>query len=147
MSRFFVQEHHARHLHWDFRLEVGGVLKSWALPKGPSMDPDVKRLALQTPDHALDYGPFEGSLPEGSYGAGLVLVWDTGDFRPPAGSEAVEAGLRRGVLDFVLHGSLLKGGFSLIRMKGAGRPGSWLLVKKNDSFARRGWKAPVLLRA
>lgn len=147
MPRFFVQEHHARRLHWDFRLEVGGALRSWALPKGPSMDPAERRLAVQTPDHALSYGAFEGEIPEGRYGAGRVVVWDAGDYRPSAAEDDVESRLRRGHFDFVLSGARLRGGFSLIRMKGGGRPGAWLLVKQDDAFALRGWRAPVLLRA
>jgi bifunctional non-homologous end joining protein LigD len=130
---FNVQKHQASHLHYDFRLEMGDLLKSWAIPKGPSMDPAVKRLALQVEDHDLAYADFEGVIEEGRYGAGPVLVWDTGWFEPGYG-ETAEAMLARGALDVILHGRRLKGRFSLFEMKG--KPGQWLLVKQRDHEAR-----------
>ena len=135
--RFVVHEHHASHLHYDFRLEIEGVLKSWAIPKGPSMNPGEKRLAVMVEDHPLDYGDFEGIIPEGQYGAGPVLIWDSGEFRP---EEDPETGLRNGKLSFTLGGEKLKGGFSLALMKGRWSGKEWLLIKKRDSFARDDWK-------
>ncbi len=136
---FTVQKHQASRLHYDFRLEVGGVLKSWAVPKGPSMDPAMKRLAVQVEDHDLDYAEFEGVIEEGAYGAGPVLVWDCGWFEVDGGTGAaasVEAKLKSGQLDLGLHGKRLKGGFALVRMKG--RPKQWLLIKRTDRDARPG---------
>src|SRR3990167_2410107 len=120
MARFVVQEHHAARLHWDFRLEIGGVLKSWAVPKGPSLDPAEKRLAIQVPDHDKAHAAYEGIIPKGSYGAGPVLIWDEGHFTM-AGSEAPEESLARGELKVHLAGKLLKGEFALIKMHGEGR--------------------------
>lgn len=143
---FNVQKHAASRLHYDFRLEIGPVLKSWAIPKGPSLDPSVKRLAVAVDDHDLAYADFEGLIEEGQYGAGPVLLWDTGWFEPAAESaggpadsvagEALASMLRRGALDIVLHGHRLKGRFTLVQMKG--RPGQWLLVKQRDGQARSG---------
>jgi bifunctional non-homologous end joining protein LigD len=136
--RFVVHEHHASHLHYDFRLEIEGALKSWAIPKGPSMNPAEKRLAVMVEDHPLDYGDFEGIIPRGQYGAGPVLIWDSGGFQPEGDPEV---GLRNGKLSFSLDGKKLKGGFSLALMKGRGSGKEWLLIKKRDSFARDDWKA------
>jgi len=150
---FNVQKHKATRLHYDFRLEIGGVLKSWAIPKGPSLDPAVKRLAVQVEDHDRGYADFEGVIEEGRYGAGPVLVWDTGWFELIATEKAgktAEAMLKAGKLDFILHGQRLKGRFSLVQMKG--RPGQWLLVKQRDAEARQGaeiietWQTSVLTR-
>ena len=135
--KFVVHEHHSTRLHYDFRLEIGEVLKSWAIPKGPSMNPADKRLAVMVEDHPLEYGDFEGIIPEGNYGAGPVLIWDSGDFRPEGDPES---GLRKGRLSFTLEGEKLKGSFSLILMKGRGSGKDWLLIKGQDSFAQADWK-------
>jgi bifunctional non-homologous end joining protein LigD len=123
MPRFVVQEHHATHLHYDFRLEVNGVLKSWAIPKGPSMNPADKRLAIQVEDHALEYGGFEGIIPEGHYGAGRVLIWDQGSYEPLAD---METGLKKGRLSFSLDGNRLNGEFALVRIKKSTAGREWL---------------------
>jgi bifunctional non-homologous end joining protein LigD len=135
--RFVVHEHHATRLHYDFRLEIAGVLKSWAIPKGPSMNPSDKRLAVMVDDHPLEYGEFEGILPQGQYGAGPVLIWDSGKFQPEA--DPVTA-LNKGRLSFALKGKKLKGNFSLILMKGRGSGKDWLLIKGQDSFAKKDWE-------
>jgi len=134
--KFVVHEHHSTHLHYDFRLEIGGVLKSWAIPKGPSMNPSDKRLAVMVEDHPLEYGNFEGIIPEGHYGAGAVLIWDSGLFKPEGDPES---GLKKGKLTFTLNGKKLKGGFSLILMRGRGSGKDWLLIKAQDDFARKDW--------
>jgi bifunctional non-homologous end joining protein LigD len=126
MPRFVVQEHHATHLHWDFRLEYDGVLKSWAIPKGPSMNPAEKRLAIRVMDHELEYGSFEGIIPAGEYGAGEVIIWDEGTYEP-VGDMA--EGLTAGTIFFRLHGRKLVGAFYLGRLKkGSGK--EWLLIKR-----------------
>jgi len=134
--RFVVHEHKSSRLHYDFRLEVNGVLKSWAIPKGPSLNPADKRLAVMVPDHVLEYIDFEGIIPEGSYGAGPVLVWDTGEY-VPLETDNPDTALKQGRLSFELKGKKLKGAFTLALMKG--RPKStgkeWLLMKKTDSHA------------
>jgi len=122
---FVIQKHDATNLHYDFRLESDGVLVSWAVPNGPSLDPSVKRLAVPVEDHPLDYGDYEGVLGPG-YGAGAVIVWDTGDY------DVVSGSVDEGRLTFTLHGHKLKGDWSLRRFKD-----NWLLVKKADSFAER----------
>jgi len=134
--RFAVQKHWARNLHYDFRLEIGTVLVSWAVPKGPSKDPNVKRLAIHVDDHPLDYLLFEGPLPEGEYGAGEVIVWDFGEFEvvDPAGSNAGVA-LRDGIVRFALYGRKLRGQWSIIRTRmGRGTRENWLLQKMHDEF-------------
>jgi len=135
--RFVVHEHRATRLHYDFRLEIGGVLKSWAVPKGPSLNPADKRLAIMVPDHVLEYIDFEGIIPEGSYGAGPVVVWDAGEFIP-LDTEDPSAALEEGRLSFELKGKKLKGSFALARMKGLPRSTGkeWLLMKKKDSYAK-----------
>jgi bifunctional non-homologous end joining protein LigD len=134
---FVVQKHAASHLHYDFRLELDGVLKSWAVPKGPSMDPEVKRLAMMVEDHPYDYKDFEGSIPKGNYGAGNVIVWDNGTYKPAdtkeSAAETLRSGLNKGQLTFVLKGKKLKGEFSLIKLKGK-QENAWLLLKKNDKY-------------
>jgi bifunctional non-homologous end joining protein LigD len=151
--RFVVQKHRATRLHYDFRLEMEGVLKSWAIPKGPSLDPADKRLAMQVEDHPVSYFDFEGTIPEGNYGAGTVMVWDVGTWEPlspqpvkgkyVAGTDAEAAAmLQKGDLKIRLHGKKLNGDFALIHIKGR-RPGSkgteWLLIKKQDEYAVPGY--------
>jgi DNA ligase D-like protein (predicted 3'-phosphoesterase) len=133
--RFVIQKHDASSLHYDFRLEVGGVLKSWAVPKGPSTDPREKRLAVQVEDHPLDYADFEGVIPEGEYGAGTVIVWDTGTYRN-LGDEPIEEAIDHGHATFWLEGRKLTGGYALTRI-GRGERERWLLVKMDDEDADR----------
>ncbi|MEP6534562.1 MAG: DNA polymerase ligase N-terminal domain-containing protein [Bryobacteraceae bacterium] len=135
---FVIQKHQASHLHYDFRLEWKGVLLSWAVPKGPSLDPSVKRLAMAVEDHPLEYGGFEGIIPEGQYGGGTVMVWDRGTWEPE--SEDVEEALRAGDLKFTLRGSKLKGSWVLVRTRSLGKSGraSWLLIKHKDRYASTG---------
>lgn len=137
-NTFVVQRHDATRLHYDFRLEMGGVLKSWAVPKGPSLDPSVKRLAVETEDHPLDYGEFEGQIPEGNYGAGEVILWDRGAY-DVEGPLSVEEQYRRGELKLVLHGEKLKGGFVLVKLKNPTAKREWLLIKHHDSEVRANW--------
>jgi bifunctional non-homologous end joining protein LigD len=156
--RFVVQEHDATRLHYDFRLEMEGVLKSWAVPKGPSLDPADKRLAMQVEDHPVSYFDFEGNIPEGNYGAGTVMVWDVGTWQPLSpiavkgkyvpGTEAEAVTmLAKGDLKFRLQGKRLKGDFALVKMRGR-RPGSkgteWLMIKKHDEFVEEGYEIEAL---
>lgn len=136
-ARFVVHEHHASRLHYDFRLEICGVLKSWAVPKGPSMNPADKRLAIMVEDHPLVYADFEGVVPAQNYGAGPVVIWDEGGFEP---LEDPEAGLAKGRLPFRLEGRKLRGEFTLVLMKGRGTGKEWLLMKKKDALADRHWR-------
>ncbi|HXE72893.1 MAG TPA: non-homologous end-joining DNA ligase, partial [Candidatus Nitrosotenuis sp.] len=135
--RFCVQRHHARHLHYDFRLEAEGVLKSWAVPRGPSMVAGEKRLAVQVEDHPVDYLFFEGVIPPGNYGAGTVMVWDLGTYEVLGDGDFAEQ-MRRGDLKLRLHGSKLRGDFALVHTRRPDDKG-WLLIKKKDEFARPGW--------
>lgn len=136
---YLIQKHEARNLHFDFRLEHEGVLKSWAIPRGPSMDPGDKRLAVRTEDHPLEYGKFEGSIPKGQYGGGTVMLWDEGTWEP---IDDPEEGFKEGKLKFVIHGKRLQGGFALVRLRSdTGRKQgkeNWLLIKEKDEFARPG---------
>lgn len=135
---FVVQKHAASHLHYDFRLEVDGVLKSWAVPKGPSMNPEDKRLAMMVEDHPYSYKDFEGNIPEGNYGAGNVIVWDNGTYTATEAEGNMEnklkAGIHKGHLSIILKGKKLKGEFSLIKLKGK-QENAWLLIKKDDKYA------------
>jgi len=128
MAYFVLHEHHSKKLHYDFRLEIDGVLKSWAVPKGPSMDPQDKRLAVMVEDHPLEYGSFEGIIPKGLYGAGPVLIWDSGEY------ELISYDMEKGKVEFHLKGKKLIGAFVLTRLKGKEK--DWLIIKKNDEFAR-----------
>jgi len=139
---FVVHEHHATHLHYDFRLEIQGVLKSWVIPKGPSMNPSDKRLAIMVEDHLLEYGEFEGIIPEGHYGAGVVIIWDKGYYLP-LGNKTAEEQLRNGKIEFILHGKKLKGGFSLFQLKEGGK--QWLLIKKQDKYTDEKWEIKLAL--
>jgi bifunctional non-homologous end joining protein LigD len=145
--RFVVQKHDATQLHYDFRLEMEGVLKSWAVPKGPSLNPEDKRLAMMVEDHPYDYRTFEGTIPEGNYGAGTVMVWDEGTYEALGFDEEstknqekiLLAELKKGDVKIVLHGEKLKGAFGLVKMHkgGPGKDGdnAWLLIKKKDDAA------------
>jgi bifunctional non-homologous end joining protein LigD len=150
---FVVQKHDASHLHFDFRLELDGVMKSWAVPKGPSLDPSVKRLAMQVEDHPIDYNAFEGTIPQGEYGGGTVMLWDRGTYEPDRDAGARTAddrsdaqilrdGYERGDLKFILHGERLRGSWVLVRTRlgrgaSAARP-QWLLIKHRDPYAMPG---------
>ena len=129
---YLIQKHDATRLHYDFRLEWNGVLLSWAVTKGPSLNPADKRLAVRTEDHPLDYGTFEGTIPQGQYGGGTVMLWDNGTWEPKGD---VDAGLKKGHLSFILHGKRLKGGWDLIRMQGDEKRENWLLIKEKDEEA------------
>ena len=133
---YAVQKHMASHLHYDFRLEWRGVLLSWAVPKGPSLDPAVKRLAMQTEDHPVEYADFEGVIPAGQYGAGTVMLWDRGTWQPE--SADVDASLQAGEIKFTLHGKKLQGSWVLVRTRGFGKNpprSAWLLIKHRDQYA------------
>ncbi len=139
---FVVQKHQARALHYDFRLEVDGVLKSWAVPKGPSPDPSMKRLAMPTEDHPMEYADFEGVIPEGEYGGGTVIVWDRGVYRnlraaksKAEGQVTVPESLKEGIVELWLEGEKLEGGYALIR---TGKGNRWLLIKMKDTKATPG---------
>ncbi len=138
MPVFVVHEHHAKRLHFDLRLEMEGVLKSWAVPKGVSMNPADKRLAVMVDDHDLEYADFEGMIPEGMYGAGDVFIWDSGTYDLKQGS------INEGKLEIVFKGRELKGMFVLVRM--SGKEKEWLLIKKNDEFTDRNFKLKKVRR-
>jgi bifunctional non-homologous end joining protein LigD len=135
---FCVQRHDATRLHYDFRLEIDGVLKSWAVPKGPTLDPALKHFAAHVEDHPIEYGDFEGTIPAGNYGAGSVMLWDRGTFTLIGDAGGLEQ-IARGDLKFQLHGEKLNGDFALVLMKGRGKGNEWLLLKKRDAFAVPGW--------
>ncbi|MGN6497500.1 MAG: DNA polymerase ligase N-terminal domain-containing protein, partial [Tsuneonella sp.] len=137
-NRFIVQKHDATRLHWDFRIEADGVLKSWAVTKGPSPDPDIKRLAVRTEDHPMSYAEFEGTIPKGEYGGGTVMLWDKGTWAPVEGKSWKD--IDKGHLHFTLDGERMKGEWLLIRLKK--KPGekreNWLLRKLDDQYAQPG---------
>jgi bifunctional non-homologous end joining protein LigD len=134
---FVVHEHDASHLHYDFRLEMEGVLRSWAIPKGPSMDPSDKRLAVLVEDHPLEYADFEGLIPEGEYGAGRVAIWDRGSYFLLEKKEDK--------IIFSLEGKKLRGNFTLVRLRGGRKGNEWLLIKQKDQYAQPGWKLKTSL--
>ncbi|GAB0156760.1 hypothetical protein CHRYSEOSP005_20270 [Chryseobacterium sp. Alg-005] len=143
---FVIQRHAASRLHYDFRLEMEGVLKSWAVPKGPSLDPKDKRLAMMVEDHPYDYKDFEGNIPEGNYGAGQVEIWDSGTYEPLEENSKLSdekellKELHAGSLKFILHGKKLKGEFALVKMKNS-EDNAWLLIKHKDEFAESPYDA------
>lgn len=152
-----VQKHKATALHYDFRLEIGGVMPSWSIPKGPTLDPGVRRLAMPTGPHELEYRKFEGTIQQGSYGAGTVMIWDEGTFTPEVeiakgtrklvtstdeAEEVALAGLRDGILKFTLYGKKLRGSFALVRTRGlGGGKEAWLLIKHRDAHCKSGYDA------
>ena len=139
-SRFVIHEHHARNLHFDLRLEMEQVLKSWAVPKGPSLDPAEKRLAVGVPDHPVTYIDYEGHISEGSYGAGDVRIWDKGYYESQTDPYRQ---LMKGKLVFRFFGSKLQGEFALVKMQNHAR--NWLLIKANDEYARTDWQLETVL--
>lgn len=153
---FVIQKHKATSLHYDFRLEIGGVMPSWSIPKGPTLDNTMKRLAMPTTDHDLEYRKFEGVIPEGSYGAGPVMIWDEGYYIPEVevskgvrqeipdrkeGEKVMEEGMKKGEIKFVLHGKKMHGSFALVKTKGWGPKDSWLLIKHQDDAVQKGYEA------
>src|SRR6202047_1599856 len=139
---YFIQKHDATRLHYDLRLELDGVLLSWAVTKGPSLDPADKRLAVHVEDHPLSYGTFEGTIPQGQYGGGTVMLWDRGTWEPKGDPHD---GLKKGHLAFTLHGERLRGDWDLIRMRGDGKKENWLLIKENDDEALKNGAAGTFL--
>src|SRR5215210_5603332 len=144
--RFVIQKHAATRLHYDLRLEHDGVFKSWAVTKGPSLDPKDKRLAVEVEDHPLDYGDFEGTIPKGQYGGGTVMLWDRGFWAPEPGFD-IDKGLKKGELKFVLAGDKLQGGWVLVRLKndrdGSGKRNNWLLIKHKDEWSTSDGEAAI----
>lgn len=152
---YVVQKHQATALHYDFRLEIGGAMPSWAVPKGPTLDPAFKRLAMQTEDHPLDYRHFEGVIPKGQYGAGTVMIWDFGTYWPEVEEDGERAqmkdkkeaekilkkGLEKGELKFFLYGQKLKGSFALVKTRGFAGKNAWLLIKHKDKYVQEGFDA------
>lgn len=137
--KFVIQKHAASHLHYDFRLELDGVMKSWAVPKGPSYDPAVRRLAMEVEDHPIEYNSFEGTIPQGQYGGGTVMLWDRGTYEAEdgGGEESLRDGYARGDLKFTLHGERLVGSWVLVRMRREGARAQWLLIKHRDAAATK----------
>jgi bifunctional non-homologous end joining protein LigD len=136
--KYVIQKHAASRVHFDFRLELDGVMKSWAVPKGPSYDPAVRRLAMEVEDHPIEYNSFEGTIPKGEYGGGTVMLWDRGTYEPEAGggAETLREGYERGDLKIVLRGKRLRGGWVLVRMRrDEGGRAQWLLIKHRDEYA------------
>jgi bifunctional non-homologous end joining protein LigD len=146
-GRYVVQRHRARRLHYDFRLEIGGVLVSWAVPRGPSLDPAARRLAVRVDDHPIEYFDFEGTIPAGQYGAGDVIVWDWGTWTADPATPDAGAALKKGEFKFRLDGVKLRGGFVLVRTPSLGgrdgRQEKWLLIHRKDDEAVSGWRAEV----
>ena len=153
---FVVQKHRATSLHYDFRLEIGGIMPSWSIPKGPTLDSSMKRLAMPTPDHPMEYRKFEGVISAGGYGAGPVMIWDEGTYEPEVelskgvrrritnreeAEQVAAEELRKGNLKFTLYGKKLKGSFALVRTKGFGGKESWLLIKHRDRYSKEGYDA------
>ena len=139
-KRFVIHEHHATRLHWDMRLEMGGVYKSWAVPKGPTLDPGEKRLAVAVGDHSIKYGSFEGTIKPGNYGAGEVRIWDDGKYETDSDPEQQ---LEKGKLVITFFGLKLRGEFALVRLSGEEK--NWLLIKHKDHFADPDWKMETVL--
>ncbi len=153
---FVIHRHMTVRPHYDFRLEIGGVMPSWAIPKGPTLDPTVKRLAMETTDHDMEYRHFEGIIPEGKYGAGPVMIWDEGTYIPEIeiekgvrqevkeyeeGQRVMSEGVKKGEIKFYLHGEKLKGSFALVKTYGFGPKNSWLLIKHKDEYIQEGYDA------
>jgi bifunctional non-homologous end joining protein LigD len=153
---FVIHKHHATSLHYDFRLEIGGVMPSWSIPKGPTLDNTLKRLAMPTTDHQMEYRHFEGVIPEGSYGAGPVMIWDEGYYIPEIevakgvrkaiderseGEKVMREGLEKGEIKFILYGKKMHGSFALVKTKGWGPKNGWLLIKHNDEFVQKDYDA------
>lgn len=153
---FVIHKHAATRLHYDFRLQIGHTMPSWAVPKGPTLDPTVKRLAMETTDHDMEYRHFEGIIPVGSYGAGTVMIWDEGTYIPEIedekgerkpienyeeGQRVIKEGLKKGEIKFILSGKKLRGSFALIKTRGFGPKNSWLLIKHKDTYIKEGYDA------
>jgi bifunctional non-homologous end joining protein LigD len=153
---FVIHKHAATRLHYDFRLQIGEVMPSWAIPKGPTLDANMKRLAMATTDHTMEYRHFEGTIPEGEYGAGTVMIWDEGTYIPEIeiskgvrrkiedreeGQKVMKEGMAKGEIKFFLQGSKLKGSFALVKTRGFGPKNSWLLIKHKDEFVKEGYDA------
>lgn len=153
---FVIHKHDATSLHFDFRLQIGNVMPSWAIPKGPTLDPTMKRLAMKTDDHSMEYRHFEGVLPEGSYGAGPVIIWDEGEYYPEieptkgkreriedknTANKVMREGLHKGELKFFLHGKKVQGSFALIKTNGFGGPNAWLMIKHRDDYIQEAFDA------
>ncbi|HET8753161.1 MAG TPA: DNA polymerase ligase N-terminal domain-containing protein [Salinimicrobium sp.] len=137
---FVIQKHDATNLHYDFRLEIDGTLKSWSVPKGPSTDPSVKRMAIPTEDHPIAYADFEGTIPKGQYGGGTVMIWDKGEIESIKQDDdgnliSLEDSFDTGSIEVILKGKKLQGGYNLVEMKGGKMKGNWLLMKQDDEFA------------